>query len=139
MLQKLIKFCVNLQNICLKAFLDSPKLAALGLGVLLTSAFPPFYQIWVIFPALAITLYLCCQTSDWKRIIGIGYWFGFGFFASGFYWIGNALLVDIGKTGWMYPIALFLNGAFFGLFMIFPFAFTKLVKNIILNKIKIFS
>jgi len=130
MLRKLINICLALQNKCLHAFVLSPKLACLGLGMLLTSALPPFYQIWVIFPSLAIALYLCCQTDSLKRLIGLGYWFGFGFFAVGFYWIGNALLVDMAKTGWLCPIALFCNGAFFGIFVIFPFAVTKLSKNI---------
>ena len=130
MLRKLIDLCVALQNKCLYAFALYPKLACLGLGVLLTFALPPFYQIWAIFPSLAIALYLCCQTSSLKKLIGLGYWFGFGFFSAGFYWIGNALLIDVAQTGWMYPIALFFNGSFFGIFTILPFMITKFCKNV---------
>ena len=59
----------------------------------------------------------------------IGYWFGFGYFSAGFYWVGNALLIDAAKTGWLYPFVLLFGGGFFGLFTIFPFALMKFVKT----------
>jgi apolipoprotein N-acyltransferase len=35
----------------------------------------------------------------------IGWWFGFGYFLSGLYWIGFAFLVDAKTFGWMLPFA----------------------------------
>jgi apolipoprotein N-acyltransferase len=35
----------------------------------------------------------------------IGWWFGFGYFVAGLYWIGNALLVDAKTFGWLLPFA----------------------------------
>src|SRR5262245_1572298 len=34
-----------------------------------------------------------------------GYFFGFGYFVAGLYWIGHAFLVDAKTFGWLLPIA----------------------------------
>jgi apolipoprotein N-acyltransferase len=34
-----------------------------------------------------------------------GWWFGFGYFLAGLYWIGHALLVDAQTFGWFLPVA----------------------------------
>ena len=99
------------------------KTSALLFGLLLVAALPPFYHTWAVFA-------LSQKQSSVKRLSAIGYWFGFGYFSAGFYWIGNALLIDAAKTGWLYPFVLLLGGGFFGLFTIFPFAVMKLGKNI---------
>lgn len=89
-------------------------------GLLLTLALPPYYIYPVAIIAFPLFFWLINQIEGTRKICASGYWFGFGFFAGGFYWIGNALLIDIGRTGWLYPITLFLNGAFFGIFTILP-------------------
>ena len=38
----------------------------------------------------------------------IGWWFGFGYFLAGLYWIGSAFLVDAETFGWMLPFAITL-------------------------------
>ena len=35
----------------------------------------------------------------------IGWWFGFGFFLAGLYWLGYAFLVDAATFGWLLPFA----------------------------------
>ena len=35
----------------------------------------------------------------------VGWWFGFGYFLAGLYWIGNAFLVDARTFGWLLPVA----------------------------------
>ncbi|MBR1601126.1 MAG: apolipoprotein N-acyltransferase [Alphaproteobacteria bacterium] len=109
------------------------KFSAFLCGMLLATALPPFYQLWAAFIALSVGVYICAQKDKLCSLAAIGYWFGFGYFAVGFYWIGNALLVDIERTGWLYPITLVLNGAFFGIFTIFPFMLTKFSKSIFLK------
>ena len=115
------------------------KTTALLCGMLLSVALPPYYQIWALFMAFSLVLYLCCGENKLSRLAGIGYWFGFGYFACGFYWIGNALLVDADKTGWLYPLVLLLNGAFFGLFGIIPFMLAKFGKTPLLKIIIVAS
>jgi apolipoprotein N-acyltransferase len=34
-----------------------------------------------------------------------GWWFGFGYFLAGLYWVGNAFLVDAKNFGWLLPFA----------------------------------
>ncbi len=96
------------------------KISCLAAGALSVLALPPYY----IFPLLFITfswLLLCLsKATSGKQAFAYGYWFGFGWFACGFSWVGNALLIDIAAFGWLYPITLFASGAFFGLFTGIP-------------------
>lgn len=105
------------------------KTSALLFGLLLVAALPPFYHTWAVFAAFCGVFALSQKQSSVKRLSAIGYWFGFGYFSAGFYWVGNALLIDAAKTGWLYPFVLLLGGGFFGLFTIFPFALMKFVKT----------
>ena len=41
--------------------------------------------------------------DDARRIAG--WWFGFGYFVAGLYWIGHAFLVDAKTFGWLLPFA----------------------------------
>ena len=118
--------------------LKYPKTAAFVLGALLTAALPPYYQFWTMFLAFSGLMFLICGTNRLRKLCELGYWFGFGYFAVGFYWIGNALLIDVMQTGWLYPIVLLLNGAFFGLFTILPAAVTKYGRNIV-SKMLLFA
>lgn len=115
-----------------------PKILSLCLGSLLVLALPPYFQFWAMFFAFSGALFLCARTTSRKHLAVIGYLFGFAYYAIGFYWIGNALLVDPEKTGWMYIPVLMLNGAFFGLFTILPFVATQFGKNIV-AKILLFA
>ena len=106
------------------------KTVSLLFGLLAAGALPPFFCWWLLFLAFGGVFALGHGQNSIKRLSAIGYWFGFGFFAAGFYWIGNALLIDAAKTGWLYPFVLLLGGAFFGLFTILPFAMMKFSQNL---------
>ena len=82
--------------------------------------FAPYFQIWAGFAAFSILFYLLTQAKKTKQALAIGYWFGFAHFALGLAWVGNALLVDPEKFGWLYPITLIAAGGFFGLFVLLP-------------------
>lgn len=45
-----------------------------------------------------------------------GWWFGFGYFLTGLYWVGNAFLVDAKIFGWLLPFAVTLLPAGLALF-----------------------
>src|SRR5215469_9580547 len=45
-----------------------------------------------------------------------GWWFGFGYFVAGLYWIGNALLVDAKMFAWLMPFAVIALPAALALF-----------------------
>lgn len=54
----------------------------------------------------------------------LGWWFGFGHFMAGFYWIGEAFLVEAEKFLWLLPFAVTLLPAGMALFFAFVFALT---------------
>lgn len=96
------------------------KTTSLVLGILLTSALSPYYFYAGAIMVFPLFFWLINSVDGAKKVCACGYWFGFGFFAAGFYWIGNALLIDVARTGWLYPLTLIFNGAFFGIFTVLP-------------------
>lgn len=50
------------------------------------------------------------------RAAGAGWWFGFGYFAFGLFWLGEAFLVDAAKFAWLLPFAVTLMPAGLALF-----------------------
>jgi apolipoprotein N-acyltransferase len=75
------------------------------LGGATTLTLPPVYLFplnFLIFPSL---LWLLSGVTHWRTAFFVGWWFGFGFFAFGLYWIGNALLVFAAKFAWLLPFA----------------------------------
>ena len=96
------------------------KLTSFLLGLLSVLALPPFVAMPLLFVTIS-GLFILIQTRLTKsESFWSGYWFGFGFFAAGFSWIGNALLIDASSFGWLYPLVPLLSGAFFGLFIGLP-------------------
>lgn len=89
---------------------------AFALGCSLTLAFPPF---WIL-PALVIAFTgwilllekAGTQTQAWL----MGWWFGFGHFTTGMYWITIALGIDEGQFLWVVPLALIVLPAYLALF-----------------------
>jgi apolipoprotein N-acyltransferase len=78
---------------------------AFALGALTTLMLPPVNAFpigMVTFPAL---LWLLGGAVRRRAAFAVGWWFGFGFFAIGLYWIGNALLVFAAKYALLLPFA----------------------------------
>jgi apolipoprotein N-acyltransferase len=86
-------------------------------GAISALAMPPFF----IFPVLWITLPILVWLIDGAvaesksgriRRIGpaftIGWWFGFGYFLAGLWWVGNAFLVEADEFAWLLPAAVVL-------------------------------
>ena len=86
---------------------------AFGFGVAATLALPPVYAfpvLYLVFPALLWTLDGGEDSAEHgarskRRCFLTGWWFGFGYFAAGLYWIGNALLIFAAKHAWLLPFA----------------------------------
>lgn len=75
------------------------------LGALATLALAPIYLfplLFVVFPPL---IWMLDGAARKRTAFAIGWWFGFGFFGFGLYWIGNALLVFSAKFAWLLPFA----------------------------------
>jgi apolipoprotein N-acyltransferase len=95
-------------------------LVAMVLGALLTLAMPPVFALPAAFVAIAGLLWLLDGAKDSPRPVRtaflIGWWFGFGHFATGIYWIANALLVDAQQFGWLIPFAVGGLSAYFAIY-----------------------
>lgn len=85
---------------------------AFALGLCGTAALPPVYALPLVFVAFTGLVWLleAVPRGGWhatRTAFLVGWWFGFGHFFAGFYWLANALLIDAAQFGWMVPFALF--------------------------------
>ena len=76
------------------------------LGAITSLAFPPLYLIPCAVIGLSSFFYILNQQTHAKTAFLCGWWFGFGHFMSGLYWISWALLVDAEKFAWLIPLAI---------------------------------
>lgn len=95
---------------------DYPRIMVFALGGISSLAFAPFY----FFPAAMIgfsgLVYLLDFTPFSKHPYRFGWWFGFGYFTIGLYWLANALktvglwyLMPVGWFGLPAFLALFIS------------------------------
>jgi apolipoprotein N-acyltransferase len=88
-------------------------LAALA-GALSVLAFAPVHAWPVLFVTFAALLWLLdgCHAAHGERTARlrcaglIGFWFGFGYFLAGLYWIAEAFLVEPWRHGWLIPFVM---------------------------------
>jgi apolipoprotein N-acyltransferase len=83
---------------------------AFGAGAGATLALAPF-NLWpLMFVSFPVVVWLI-DGSAAGRLGGVwaaataGWWFGFGYFLAGLYWVGHAFLVDAKIFGWLLPFA----------------------------------
>ena len=107
-------------------------LIAFAAGALTTLALPPL-SVWpapfLTFPIL-VWLIDGAAAGRWGGIVSAaatGWWFGFGYFLVGLYWIGNAFLVDAKTFGWLLPFAVMLMPAGLALFTALGVALARLL------------
>jgi apolipoprotein N-acyltransferase len=81
---------------CLIAFLA---------GALSALAMAPFNAWPILFLTLPALVWLIDGSGGVAVAAWTGWWFGFGYFVAGLYWIGYAFLVDAPTFGWMLPFA----------------------------------
>ena len=106
------------------------KKTALFLASMIASTgFAPLYALPLFVAGLIFAFFVADEAKSLKQAALAGYIFGFGFFCAGFYWIANALLIDVLTFGWLYPIALLATGAFFGLFFVPAFMVWRYFKK----------
>ena len=88
----------------------------IGYGALAAAAMPPTFVLpllWLAFPGL---VWLTDGARSWRGAFLAGWYFGFGYFAVGLYWIAYALLVDPERYGWLVPFAVGGLAAGFAIF-----------------------
>lgn len=87
------------------------------LGLLSALAFAPIFLFPTLFIAFSGFLLLLSYATSKKSSFLVGWWFGFGFFIAGLYWISFALLVDINSFGWLIPFAVLLIPAILAIYI----------------------
>ena len=107
-------------------------LAGFLAGAISVLAMPPLFFAPILFLTLpALVLLLDGADADplpaGKRLrfgpfFTVGWWYGFGYFLAGLYWIAEALLVDAGAHGWLIPLALIFIPGVLALFIALPCA-----------------
>lgn len=110
-------------------FLTYHKTSALIFGCLSVLALPPFYLTPLLLISFGGLMFLLETSSSPKKAFSAGYWFGFGHFACGLFWINNALMMDLPRLGWLIPLTFIASGGFFGLFTALPALFCRLFKT----------
>lgn len=97
-------------------------LAAFIAGCLTVLALPPF-QFWFVpfftFSIFVLLLDGLSAETPWRAFrsgAAIGWFFGFGYFVLGLYWIGSAFLVEAEIFAWLMPFAVSIMPAGLALF-----------------------
>ncbi len=92
--------------------------------------FPPFLASWQGYVAIiAFLAFLFGSQHSKKALFWDSYIFGFAFYAAGFMWINNALLIDDNKFAAFVPLVFAATGLFFGLFWALPALVASLGKS----------
>jgi apolipoprotein N-acyltransferase len=101
-------------------------------GAASTLALAPFNAWPILFLTFPVLVWLVDGAAA-GRLGGVGaaaiagWWFGFGYFLAGLYWIGFAFLVDADKFAWLLPIAVVALPAGMALYTAFGLALARLL------------
>jgi apolipoprotein N-acyltransferase len=102
---------------CLAGAASTLAMAPINFWPALFVTFPPL--VWLIDGAVA---------GRWGGVGAAfltGWWFGFGYFLAGLYWVGYAFLVDAKTFGWLLPVAVTILPAGLALFTGFGVALAR--------------
>ena len=101
--------------------------AAGAVSVLGLAPFDFWPLLFVTFPIM-IWLIDGAASGRWGGALSAGiagWWFGFGYFVAGLYWIGYAFLVDAKTFGWLLPVAVTALPAFLAIYTGLGFALAR--------------
>lgn len=110
-------------------------LTAFALGLASALAMPPLYLFPVLFFTFAgfawiiDSAYSDARTGFFGQLrsaFAPGWWFGFGYFLAGLWWIGNAFLVEAEDFAWAMPFAVILLPALLAIFWGFASVIARL-------------
>jgi apolipoprotein N-acyltransferase len=101
-------------------------------GAASTLALAPFNAWPVLFVTFPVAVWLL-EGSSAGRLGGVltaaltGWWFGFGYFVAGLYWIGFAFLVDAKTFAWLLPFAVIGLPVYLALYTALGFSLARLM------------
>lgn len=76
------------------------------LGALGAAALPPVYAVPLLIVSFSGLVLLVDRTPRPLAAIALGWFFAFGYFVAGIYWVANALLSVSSEFGWLLPFAI---------------------------------
>jgi apolipoprotein N-acyltransferase len=102
---------------------------AMVAGAVSVVALAPF-DIWpAMFLTFPVAIWLVDGSGDRRQGVvaaaTAGFWFGFGYFFAGLYWVGYAFLVDARTFGWLLPLAVVALPAGLAVFTAAGFALAR--------------
>jgi apolipoprotein N-acyltransferase len=86
-------------------------------GLLTTLALPPLHVFPLLFITLPGVLWLVQSAHNKKSAFFTGWWFGFGHWVVGIYWMAFSLLTEADKFWWLVPLAVFGLSGILGLYV----------------------
>jgi apolipoprotein N-acyltransferase len=98
-----------------KPIIQKQYIFSLVLGAFLAFSFAPFHLSWLAILSFS-GLFILIDDKSNKEAFAIGWWFGFGQFIFGLYWISISLFTDISKFFWILPFSLFLIPAILAIY-----------------------
>lgn len=107
-------------------------LVAFAAGAASALAMAPFNAWPILFLTFPVMVWLI-DGAGAGRLGGLpaaaiaGWWFGFGYFVAGLYWIGYAFLVDADIFGWLLPVAVTGLPAYLAIYTALGFALARLI------------
>ena len=108
-------------------------LISFGLGAILVLAFAPFNLMIFSIISLSLFYFLIDLKLSPKQIFITAFFYCFGFFVFGIYWICNSLFIDLAKYGWLIPFAITLIPALMAIY----FAIIVYIYNLLKNRFSI--
>lgn len=101
-------------------------------GAFSALAMAPFNAWPILFLTMPVAVWLI-DGAGAGRLGGVlaaalsGWWFGFGYFVAGLYWVGYAFLVDAQTFAWLLPLAVGGLPAFLAIFFAFGFGLARAI------------
>lgn len=114
------------------------RLIALAAGAAGALALPPFgfalamvapmtIAVWLLDGAAAASPTGAARWATLKAAFAVGWWWGFGYFLAGLWWLGAAFLVDADQFLWALPFGVVGLPLFLALFPAFGFALARAI------------
>lgn len=85
-------------------------------GIFCNLAFAPFHLFFPILVSIPVFYFLLETTKNNKENFYFGWFYGFGYFFAGIYWIAISLLVDAKQFAWLIPFAVILIPAILAIY-----------------------
>ncbi|MBM5783019.1 MAG: apolipoprotein N-acyltransferase [Pelagibacterales bacterium] len=105
-------------------------------GAVCNLAFAPFHWFFPILISIPIFYFLISVAKNRKETFWFGWFYGFGYFVAGIYWISISLLVDAKQFAWLIPFAATLIPAVLAIyFALFALSYKFLVDRFFVKQV----